>query len=128
MSFSVRSGGAMTKIANRHHTDKLADGVDDVEIKKRFQLAALADAVDGALGRDCGQECHEIGSHDAPDRAFRIIDDLAHGGLALGIEKREHLLALLLGEAVDEENRVVGIGAGDQPADFVLVDQGENIG
>ena len=116
------------QIANRHHTDQLAVGLDDVEIKKSFQLAALADLVDGALGRAVGQECHEIGSHDAPDRAFRIIDDLAHGGLALGIEQREHSFAALLGQAVDEENRVVGIGAGDQPADFVLVDQGENIG
>ena len=75
-----------------------------------------------------GRKRHEIGGHDAADRAFGIIDDLAHGGLALGIEQRQDSFAALFGQAVDERDGVVGIGADDQAADFFIVDQRENIG
>ena len=44
------------QIANRHDADEFAGVVDDVKIKESFQLAALADFVDGALRRRIGQK------------------------------------------------------------------------
>ena len=85
MSESRRFGGAMTKIADRHDAHELARVIDDVKIKERFQLAALADLIDGALGGGVGGERHEIGGHDSADRALGIIDDLADGGLTFGV-------------------------------------------
>ena len=75
------------QISNRHHADEFAGVIDDVEIEKCFQLAALANFVDGALRRRIGRERHEIGGHDSADRTFGIIDQLAHGGLALWIKQ-----------------------------------------
>ena len=80
------------------------------------------------LGGGVRWQRHEVGGHQASHRAVGVVDDLAHCGLALGVEQREHALAALFRQAVDEGDRVVGVGADDQAADFFIVDQGENVG
>ncbi len=116
------------QIADRHHAHQLAVFVDDIEIEKALKFAALADFIDGALGGGVRWQRHEIGGHQAADGAVGVVDDFAHRGLALRVEQRHDSLAALVGEAVDEHDRVVRVGARDQPADFVIVDQGENVG
>ena len=73
------------QVADRHDAHELARVIDDVKIKERFQLAALADLIDGALRRRVRGERHEIGGHDSADRALGVIDDLADGGLTFGV-------------------------------------------
>ena len=101
--------------------------VDHVKIKKSFQLAPLANFVDGALRCGAGEQRHKIGGHDAADSALGITDQLTHFSAPLRIEQRDNVLAPLLGEAVDKGNGVVGSGARDQTAELIVVDQRENI-
>ena len=47
--------------------------------------------------------------------------------LALWVEQSEDAFSAFFRQTVDECNGVVGVGADDQPADFFIVEQRENI-
>ncbi len=101
------------QVTDRHDAHQFARLIDDVEIEECFELAAFTDFIDGTLSGGIGGERHEFGGHDSAHRAFGIIDNLPHGGLTLRVQQRQDSFAALFGQAVDERDGIVRIGADD---------------
>jgi hypothetical protein len=120
--------GRNDQVANRHDTDELTVAADDVEIEETFQFAALANLIDGALGRGIGGQCHEVGGHEPAHRTLGIADQFPHRGLTLRIKQAQDPVAAIVRQAIDKSDRVVGVGADDQTADLFVIEHGENVG